>query len=64
MDRVLSVFSSFITFISNIIIIIINYIILLVSRSFTNGLVTYFTLSILTIKYWRKRVTSPKTGNF
>lgn len=64
MDRVLSVFSSFITFIINIIIIIINYIILLVSRSFTNGLVTYFTLSILTIKYWRKRVTSPKTGNF
>lgn len=63
MDRVLSVFSSFITFIINIIIIIINYIILLVSRSFTNGLVTYFTLSILTIKYWRKRVTSPKTGN-
>ena len=51
MDRVLSVFSSFITFIINIIIIIINYIILLVSRSFTNGLVTYFTLSILTFKY-------------
>lgn len=64
MDRVLSVFSSFITFLINIIIIIINWIILLVSRSFANGLVTYFTLSILTIKYWRKRVTSPKTGNF